>query len=111
VVFGGNSEPALRRSVQNGDGWFGFNLLPEEAAPSVQLLHRFAQDAGRRVDDLFIGVGASEQIPKLALDDLKRYRDAGVKQVVVRLPTASPERIDAALDAMAEQLVYPAQAL
>jgi len=57
------------------------------------------------------GVGASEQLPNLSLDDLKRYRDAGVKQVVVRLPTASPERIDAALDTMAEQLVHPAQSL
>jgi hypothetical protein len=46
-----------------------------------------------------------------SLDALKRYRDAGVRQAVVRLPTTDPARLDAALDAMGNQLVGPARAL
>ncbi len=111
VIFGGNSAPALRRAVYNGDGWFGFNLLPEEAAPSIQQLHQHAGEAGRAADDLFIAVAPGEKMPQVTLDDLKQYRDAGVKHVVLRLPTASPDRIDAALDEMGKNLVVPAQSL
>lgn len=111
VVFGGNSAPALRRAVHNGDGWFGFNLLPEEAGPMVQQLRQHAQAAGRSMDDLFIAVAPGEKMPQVTLDALKQYRDAGVKQVVLRLPTASPDRIDAALEELGENLIVPAQSL
>jgi hypothetical protein len=84
--IGGNSAPALRRAVYHGDGWFGFNLLPQEAAPG-------------------------EKMPQVTLDALQQYRDAGVKQVILRLPTASPDRIDAALEGMTENLIVPAQSL
>ncbi len=111
IVFGGNSAPALRRSVQEGDGWFGFSLSPEEASPLVERLHQHAKEAGRHLDELFIGLGPAEKMPEVTLDGLKQYRDAGVQQVVVRLPTASPERIDAALEALGDELVVPAQSL
>ena len=111
VVFGGNTPPALRRAVHNGDGWFGFNLLPEEAASSVQQLRQHASETGRSVDDLFIAVAPGEKMPQVTLDALKQYRDAGVKHVVLRLPTAHPDRIDAALEEMAENLIVPAQSL
>jgi len=47
----------------------------------------------------------------MTLDVLKRYRDAGVRQAVVRLPTSDPARLDTALDDMGERLVMPAQGL
>ncbi len=63
------------------------------------------------MDDLFLSIGAADTMRPMSLDGLKRYRDAGIQQVVVRLPTASPERIDAALEDMGDNLVVPAQAL
>lgn len=111
ILFGGNTEPALRRAVRNGDGWFGFNVSPEEAAPLVQALWRYATEAGRRSEELIVSLAPATKILQVTLDDLKRYRDAGVQQVTVRLPTTSPEQIEAALERMAEQLVVPAQAL
>jgi probable F420-dependent oxidoreductase len=111
VIFGGNSAPALRRAVYHGDGWFGFNLLPEEAAPCVQQLRQHASEVGRAADDLFIAVAPGEKMPQVTFDALKQYRDAGVKQVILRLPTASPDRLDAALEAMADNLIVPAQSL
>jgi probable F420-dependent oxidoreductase len=111
VIFGGNSAPALRRAVYHGDGWFGFNLSPQEAASSIQQLHVHAREAGRSTEDLFIAVSPGEKMPQMTLDGLKQYCDAGVKQVILRLPTASPDRIDAALEEMAETLIVPAQSL
>ncbi len=111
IIFGGNTEPALRRVVQNGDGWFGFNIMPDETAQMVQRIGQLATEAGKRVDDMFLSVGASDQFQPMTLDALKRYRDAGVRQVVVRLPTTDPARLDAVLDDMGNQLVVPAQGL
>jgi alkanesulfonate monooxygenase SsuD/methylene tetrahydromethanopterin reductase-like flavin-dependent oxidoreductase (luciferase family) len=111
VLFGGNSAPALRRAVVNGDGWFGFNVSPAEAAPLVQRLRQYAEGSGRNFDDVIISLALATKLPQVTLDDLKRYRDAGVQQVTVRLPTAHPEHIEAALDDLAERLVVPAQAL
>ena len=111
IIFGGNTEPAFRRVVQHGDGWFGFNILPEATTQMVQRLGQLATEAGKRVDDMFLSVGVSDQCQPVTLDALKRYRDAGVRQAVVRLPTTDPARLDAALDDMGNQLVGPARAL
>ena len=111
IIFGGNTEPAFRRVVQHGDGWFGFNILPEATTQMVQRIGQLATEAGKRVDDMFLSVGVSDQCQPVTLDALKRYRDAGVRQAVVRLPTTDPARIDAALDDMGNQLVGPARAL
>lgn len=83
----------------------------KEAAPGVQQLHQHAREAGRSADDLFLAVAPGEKMPQVTLDALKQYRDAGVKQLILRLPTASPDRIDAALEAMADNLIVPAQSL
>ncbi len=111
IIFGGNTEPALRRVVQNGNGWFGFNIAPDETAQMVQRLGQLATAAGKRLDDLFLSVGVADQFRPMTLDVLKRYRDAGVRQAVVRLPTSDPARLDAVLDDMGERLVVPAQGL
>ena len=36
IIFGGESAPALRRTADIGNGWFGFNVGPDEAAPLVR---------------------------------------------------------------------------
>lgn len=111
VLFGGNSDPALRRAASNGDGWFGFNVSPEEAGPLVQKIRRYAGEVGRNGSELIISLAPAGKLAQVTLDDLERYRDAGVQQVTVRLPSTDPEQCEAALEALAERLVVPAQAL
>ena len=38
IVVGGSSAGALKRSVEQGDGWFGFFLYPEQAGKAVEAL-------------------------------------------------------------------------
>src|SRR5207245_9422381 len=47
VVVGGHAPPALRRAARFGDGWYGFGLTVEAAAPMVQELRRLRATTGR----------------------------------------------------------------
>ena len=45
--FGGQSEPAIRRTARLGDGWMPLYTSVEEARPGLDLLERSLEDAGR----------------------------------------------------------------
>ena len=47
LYFGGETDAALRRVADLGDGWHGFNHLPDSAAASIRRLEGFLADAGR----------------------------------------------------------------
>jgi probable F420-dependent oxidoreductase len=111
ILFGGHSEPALRRAVQVGNGWFGFDLSPAEAAPLVQRMRQYASEASRRFDDMLMSLCPFSKVPQMGRDDLARYQDAGVQHVVVINSATRPEHIDAALERMGEALVEPARSL
>jgi probable F420-dependent oxidoreductase len=110
IIFGGHTAPALRRAAEVGDGWFGWNLSPEDASPLVKRLGRYAAASGRNVDKFFIGVVPTATM-QMTREELRQYRDAGVQHLVVRLPTVAPERLETALGELRERLVVPAQAL
>jgi len=102
ILVGGNSGPALRRTVRHGDGWHALMLLPSEMAEHRQRLAAIAHEAGRDDDipvSLLVGatltkdpsiypslddahrrqamVGTVEQV----VEQLVAYRDAGVRHV------------------------------
>src|SRR5690349_13630297 len=57
VVVGGNSDAALRRVAQWGDGWYGFNLDGVAAvAERVAQLKALCREAGRDRRDLYLAV-------------------------------------------------------
>jgi probable F420-dependent oxidoreductase len=111
ILFGGESEPALRRCVEIGDGWLGFNVSVAEAAQAVQRLRALAAEVGRNFASLDISVSPYSKEPQLTLDTLKRYRDLGVRRVVLMNTTNNPDRIDATLEQLGNTLVQPALAL
>jgi alkanesulfonate monooxygenase SsuD/methylene tetrahydromethanopterin reductase-like flavin-dependent oxidoreductase (luciferase family) len=47
VLIGGQSEQAVRRTVEYGDGWTVGGATPEMAAPMIEKVRRAWQDAGR----------------------------------------------------------------
>jgi probable F420-dependent oxidoreductase len=81
IIFGGESIPALRRVAEYGTGWFGFNLLPDEAGAKIKKLDELLRANGRKLSDVEIIVSPSGK--QITPDDLKRYRDAGAAEVVI----------------------------
>jgi probable F420-dependent oxidoreductase len=81
ILFGGESAPALRRVAEYGNGWYGFNLLPDEAAAKVRRIEELLKANHRKLSEVEIIV--SPYTKSITVDDLKRYRDAGVHEMVV----------------------------
>ena len=89
IHVGGESDVALRRVVQLGAEWFPFNLDPEGLAARRADLARLLDGSGRTIDDVHITLHPPRQAAAPELD--AAYAEAGVDQLVVRMP-----RVDAA---------------
>lgn len=81
IIFGGESVPALRRTADIGDGWFGFNVGPDDIGPLVTRLHAMLKANGR--DPRAVEIIACPYTKKITPDDLKKYRAAGVDELVI----------------------------
>jgi probable F420-dependent oxidoreductase len=77
ILIGGESKPAIRRVARLGDGWLPYNLPVEDAPAIIAELRTMTRDAGRDPDKLRI---IKIVYSNATLDDLKRYRDAGVTE-------------------------------
>jgi probable F420-dependent oxidoreductase len=111
IVFGGESGPALRRVAEYGTGWCGFNLTPDEATAKIKRIEELLAANGRKRSDVELAV--SPYTKKITRDDLKRYRDAGVDELVMvnlRPPRDETETIKD-LEAIAHDWVEPAARL
>ena len=102
ILVGGNSRPALRRTVSYGDGWHALMLLPSEMAEHKARLQEMAAAAGRpgdipasilvaahlttdatlypRLDDAHRRQSMTGTIEQI-VDQLVAYRDAGVEEI------------------------------
>jgi probable F420-dependent oxidoreductase len=110
IWFGGESGPALRRVAEYGDGWLGFNLLPDQAAAKVKRIEELLAANGRRRSDVHLAV--SPYTNPIKVDDLKRYRDAGVEEIALLSGWSGTEReMVARLERMARKFVEPAATL
>jgi probable F420-dependent oxidoreductase len=110
VFFGGESGPALRRVAEYGDGWCGFNLLPDEAAAKIKRIEEMLKANGRSLSDVEIAVSPTGK--RITRDDLKRYRDAGVSEVVLTsLSPRAEDQVVKDLEGIAREWVEPAAKL
>jgi probable F420-dependent oxidoreductase len=81
LVFGGETDVALRRAAKLGDGWYGVGHTPESATAQVAKLGLLRAEAGR--GDVAFEHTVSHGAPALDRDDVRRYEDAGIHRVVV----------------------------
>ena len=109
IHFGGESDAALKRVADLGQGWFGFNLDPGGAARCLATLDGLLAARGRSRRDLQITIGPYTKASDL--DAVKRHRDLGVDQVVVMAIATDRDGITRVLDELAETIVEPARAL
>jgi probable F420-dependent oxidoreductase len=111
VWFGGESGPALRRVAEYGDGWIGFNLTADRAAPKINRIEELLKANGRKRSDVQLAV--SPYMNPIKTDDLKRYRDAGAEEValvIIDMPASEREIVER-LEQMARDFVEPAAKL
>ena len=110
IWFGGESGPALRRIAEYGDGWIGFNLLPDQAAAKIKRIEERLRVNGRSRSDVHLAV--SPYTNPIKTDDLTRYRDAGVEEIALLGGRPGTEReMVAGLEQMAREFVEPAAKL
>lgn len=89
ILVGGTSGPAIRRAARLGDGWVAINLTVAEAAEKLASLKAQRLEAGLSMDG-FRSTLMAVNFP-IEPEDLGRYRDAGIDQIV--LPPMSGDRI------------------
>jgi probable F420-dependent oxidoreductase len=97
IVFGGETEAALRRAAALGDGWYGVGHTPETAAPQVARLRGLLAQADRGDASFEVTVSHAG---KLGRDDLERYAAAGVDRVVA-LPWSRGREAEEGLERLA----------
>jgi probable F420-dependent oxidoreductase len=99
IVVGGSSKAALRRAAKLGDGWYGLRLSPEAASAAIDELHRIGHREGFalslrlqvRVERAVHGANPATALhgdADAVIEQLKKYRDIGIGQVVIE-PFAS----------------------
>ncbi len=98
IYFGGESRAALRRVAGHGDGWYGFRLTPAEAAERLQVLDAELSAVGRKRADIKVAIGARS---RPTVDDVARFGDLGVDQIIVPAMARDAEGFLRKVDALA----------
>lgn len=109
IYFGGETQPALRRVAELGDGWHGFNHLPESAAASVKRLEELLTEHGRTLGE--IDVTVCPYLQPVQPSHLLAYRDAGVDQLVLTGFATDPEDARRVIGSLGDAYVGPARDL
>jgi probable F420-dependent oxidoreductase len=104
IVCGGHAPAALRRAATSGDGWYGWELGPDEVAATVATLRELGERHGRPPDrgELEITVTPPQD---LDLAMARRYAEAGVHRLVVQPPTSAGTAIDELVETAAEHYI------
>jgi probable F420-dependent oxidoreductase len=102
IVFGGETDAALRRAAAVGDGWYGVGHTPETAAGQVRKLRELLAAAGRT--DAPFEITVSCGAPSATRDNARRYADAGVDRIVV-LPWSRGREAEEQLGRLADAIL------
>jgi len=89
IWVGGESQPALKRVVEFGDGWHIGLILPERIPPRIEQLKRMMDQAGRDFSTLELSALADPN--RLNEAEIRAYQVAGV-HVLYMLPLSSDHR-------------------
>ena len=111
IIFGGESENALRRVGDLGQGWFGFNLLPDEAAERIEVLHELLSRRSRTPESVEVIVSPYLKRDGREPSTLEGYAAAGVDQVVYLLVSQTPDDVRREIRELASRLIGLAASL
>jgi alkanesulfonate monooxygenase SsuD/methylene tetrahydromethanopterin reductase-like flavin-dependent oxidoreductase (luciferase family) len=100
ILFGGESDPALRRVAELGQGWFGFNLTPEALPERLERLEAALAENGRARDDIVVYVSPAQW--RMDADTVERFADLGVDQLILPLAGRDVAGLERRADALAK---------
>jgi probable F420-dependent oxidoreductase len=109
IHFGGESDAALQRVADIGQGWYGFNLEPDGVASRLARLDRMLAANGRKRSDVRISV--SPYLLEVTPQKLEAYRRAGADQVILIAMARDRAAITATLEKLAERYLPVARRL
>jgi probable F420-dependent oxidoreductase len=110
IIFGGESAPALRRVARYGNGWFSVKLTPVQLAEKLERLKILLKENGRSLEQIELIVSPYQA--EVTRDDLRRYHELGVSEIIpfVRMPI-DESQIPAHLEQIAREWIEPASRL
>ena len=100
IFFGGESKPALRRVAERGDGWYAWDITPEELETKLGMLDTALEAAGRTRDQIRLYVGPNRH--PVNQETVAQYDALGVEQIIVPLGAGSLEKLGRRADALLE---------
>ena len=109
IHFGGESDAALRRVADVGNGWYPFSIEPDELATKLARLDGLLAKRGRSRKD--VRISTCPYMRPADLDLVKRYRDVGVDQVVLLLYATNVDELQSGMDMLAKTILEPARRL
>ncbi|MEE9280162.1 MAG: LLM class F420-dependent oxidoreductase [Myxococcota bacterium] len=107
--FGGESDAALRRVADVGQGWYGYNMDPEEFASRLARLDELLAERGRSRSEVQISVSPRGQAADG--ESLRRFHEAGADQLIVAALARDADAVRSRLDDLARTLLEPARRL
>jgi alkanesulfonate monooxygenase SsuD/methylene tetrahydromethanopterin reductase-like flavin-dependent oxidoreductase (luciferase family) len=108
IHFGGETNAALRRVADMGQGWYGFGRSPDEVPERVGTLERLLNERGRSLDEITVSI--CPYLLGVDPDKAKRYADVGVDQLILMTFASSPADLLAMLDGYAKTILEPVAA-
>jgi probable F420-dependent oxidoreductase len=105
IVFGGESDAALRRVADLGDGWYAFSMLPAQLEPRLRRLDELLAERGRSRADIDIVVCPYQS--RVGPDDIDAYAALGVDEVVHMVFARDTDRLRRRFDSLAEHGLAP----
>jgi len=99
IHIGGESEAALRRVAQFGQGWYGFSVAPEDVGGRLARLEELLDAEGRTRSEIEVSI--CPYLLGADAEKIKRYEDAGVDQVILLALGFDIPGLEAELDKLA----------
>ncbi len=82
IWFGGNSLPALKRAVEQGDGWHSVWMTSEEIANTAKTLRDLCAKTGKDFAKFPLTINVNHKVP-LTVENVKKYEAAGISMMFI----------------------------
>ena len=98
IIFGGESDAAMRRVARLGDGCYGYDLTPENLGRRLNSLDAALAGTGRDRSQIQVVVGPNRH--PVTEQTLYEYAAVGADQVVVPMFASNLTKLEQRLDAL-----------